>query len=261
MKNFKHFITEEVTLFHTVKEVPAKKSLLDVHMKLATADGGIYGKSKMGTTIPDRDLKHVQVTLGKQKYKGYGESFNSLEEAGLGKKTLETHLKHINNINEKLTLTNQPSMQVKKVHVLYDPHRVLIHLNNGKYDMGMTYHQGASAASGQRNFVAANGVKIPASSVDLVSLHTGNIDDNEILSRAKRLNISNRFDDTHTMANRLIHNGNDEVHRIIWNKFKDTHDKGYHAGYGIVLNLLRNSDNSKLTREIHTKFPHLANYI
>lgn len=264
MKTFKTFLVESTTgePFHSVKEVPAKKDLLDVHIKLGDATGGIYGKSKLGTTIPDKPLKHLQVNLGKHKYKGWGESFPDLASTGLGKTTLKAHQKHLDNINTAFVSNGESPMRVKQVHVLYDPHRTLVHLENGTHEMAMTYHQGASAASGQRNFITTNGTKVKAAGSELINMHTGEADPAVINRRAAALELRPRWENhngvnSHVQAGLYIYHGDEKTHQIIWDKFSKLLDQGHQMAPGIPLSLHR-LGNNKIRKQVTDRFPHFG---
>lgn len=259
MKPFKTFITEEASAepFHTIKEVPAKKSLLDVHMKLADAGPGCYGKSKIGSEIPDREMKHVQVTLGKQKFKGWGETLPSLEAANLPKSTLAAHKDHIDIINRSFIANGEVPMSVKQVHILYAPRRTLVHMTNGTHEMAMTYSQGTSNGSGMRNYITTNGTKVPASQAYLKSMHTGLSDEDTILNQAHALTISTTYDKTHAAAHHLIINGNHETHKVVWNKYLEAKKKGWNAGMAIPMRLLDHTHDNELRSAIHKVHPHL----
>lgn len=267
MKPFKTFITEETASepFHSIKEVPAKKDLVDVHIKLATAKPGCYGKSKIGSEIPDREMKHVQVKLGKQKFKGWGETHPSLEAADLPKSTLKAHKDHIDTINKKFVANGEVPMSVKQVHVLYAPRRTLIHMTNGTHEMAMTYSQGVSNGSGLRNYITTNGTKVPASQAQNKSMHTGEEDYEAVNREAKSLQLSNRYGavdgyNSHAHANTLVRTGNAETHKIIWDKMKQAHEHGWEAGPGIALNIYHATDNEDIKKEIKTYFPGIGNY-
>lgn len=265
MKTFRSFLVESTDAepFHTVKEVPAKKDLLDLHMKLATATGGVYGKSKIGSEIPDREMKHVQVNFGKHKFKGWGETHPSLEAADLPKSTLKAHKDHIDFINKNFADHGEAPMSVKQVHTLYAPRRTLIHLTNGTHEMAMTYSQGTSNGSGLRNYITTNGTKVLASRAGFANMHTGEHDYEGINKQAKALTLSTHYGadsngyNSHAHANTLIHSGDGETHKIIWDKFKQAHAKGWTAGPDIAHNLFYYTEDENMKKEIKTYYPNM----
>jgi len=261
MRTFRTFIVEETTPFHTVTEVPAKKALIDVHIALATAKPGMYGKSKIGTEIPDRPMKHVQVNFGKHKFKGWGESHDSLSDTGLPVATRSAHQSHVDAINRFFTGAGEPPMSIKRVHTLYAPRRTLIHLTNGTHEMAMTYSQGITNGSGLRNYITTNGTKVPASQAANKSMHTGEEDYTAVNNQARALTISPYYHkpvdgvNTHDVAGKLVYTGNEETHKIIWDKVKETHARGWKAGTAIPLMLHSRSDDPIMKKEIQMYFP------
>ncbi len=261
MKNFRTFITESAANepFHSVKVVPAKKDLVDVHMKLALADGGMYGKSKLGTSIPDQPLTHMQVNIGKQRLKGWGQAFPDLHSVGYGTKTYNAHIKAINTVNDSLKATGHAPMSVKQVHVLYDPHRTIIHLGNDKHEMGIMYHQGASARSGQRSFVSNDGAKHRWSAQPFVDPIDGSPNYAHMMHKAKNLEITSHYGPSHDEVSLLAYHGNNDVHKELLSKYAEVRRTGWHAGNRIPL-ALRQHGSLEIKQAVLNMHPHLTNY-
>jgi hypothetical protein len=142
--------------FKAVESPKPIEDLFDKHKKSAELNLGsrqpyLYGVSKMGTHIPDRELKHWTVHSGSSKTSGWGESFPTLEGAFKDHpKSLKGHQDAIKLLNTQKHLKGDSPLQVKGVHVLYAPHRAFIHLANDTHQFVMKYRGAASNGSGQR---------------------------------------------------------------------------------------------------------------
>jgi hypothetical protein len=111
-------------------------------------------KHIQGTTVPDKQLTHYSVSIGRGTYHGWGEELPSLESApGMSKSSLDAHTRQLKHINDMHVNLGHKPFSVHKVMRLYGPERVLVHLkNNDNEQLAMSYNTGFQTQANLRQF-------------------------------------------------------------------------------------------------------------